>query len=50
MDDSFKICQYKTEEPKNIKISATISLEVWLFWCETGKSSLDPKSVIPNLS
>ena len=28
MDDCFKICQYKTEEPRNTKISATISLEV----------------------
>ena len=43
MDDYFTICQYTTKEPKNSEISALISLEVWLFWCEIGMFSLDPK-------
>ena len=45
MDDCFllAICQYKTEEPANIEIFTPIALDVWLFWCETGMFSLDPK-------
>ena len=43
MDDCFTIYQYKTKEPKKIEIPASISLEVWLFWCETGMYSLDSK-------
>ena len=31
MDDYCTICQCKTEGPKNIEISAPISIEVWLF-------------------
>ena len=34
------MCQYKTEKSKNIEISL---VEVWLFWCETGTLSLNPK-------
>ena len=43
MDDCLIICQYKTEEPKNIKILTPIFVEIWLFWYETGVLSLDPK-------
>ena len=32
MDDYFTICQYKTEEPRNIEISAPISLGFVLVW------------------
>ena len=32
MDDYFTICQYKTEEPRNIEISAPISLGSVLVW------------------
>lgn len=32
-DDSFTTFQFKTENPTNIEISTSISLEVSLFWC-----------------
>ena len=32
MEDYFTICQYKTEEPRNIEISAPISLGFVLVW------------------
>ena len=32
MDDYFTICQHKTEKPRNIEISAPISLEFVLVW------------------
>ena len=32
MDDYFAICQYKTEEPRDIETSAPISLEFVLVW------------------
>ena len=43
MNDYFTICQYKTDEPKNIEISTSIFSEVWLSWCETGIFNLDLK-------
>ena len=41
MDDYFTICQYKTEEPINIEISAPISLGFVL--SETSMFPLGPK-------
>ena len=32
MEDYFTICQYKTEEPRNIEISAPVSLGFVLVW------------------
>ena len=32
MDDYFTICQYKTEDPRNIEVSAPISLGFDLVW------------------
>ena len=34
--ECFTVCRYNTDQPKNIEISASISSEVWLFYCETG--------------
>ena len=49
MDDCFSICQYKTQEPKNIEIFPSISLEVRQFRCEAGMLSLDLKWVLSKL-
>ena len=38
--DCFAMCQYKTEDSKNAKISTPTSLEIWLFCCETGMLSI----------
>ena len=32
MDDYFTICQYKTEDPRNIELSAPFSLGFVLVW------------------
>ena len=49
MDDCFSICQYKTQEPKNIEISPSISLEVRQFRFEARILSLDLKWVYSKL-
>ena len=43
MDNCFTICQYKTEKPKMIEITTSISLEISLFWCEVDILSLRSK-------
>ena len=43
MDNCFTICQYKTEKPKIIEITNSISLEISLFWCEVDILSLRSK-------
>ena len=41
MDDYFTICQYKTEEPRNIEISAPISLGfVLVSWKHVSKMTV----------
>ena len=42
MDDYFTICQYKTEKPRNIEISAPISLGLVLEWnkCVSPRSKM----------
>lgn len=53
-DNCFTISQYKTEEPEHMEISTLISLEVWLFCCETSMlfhnlKWLPPKLVIKSM-
>ena len=43
MDNCFTICQYKTQKPKIIEITNSISLEISLFWSEVDILSLRSK-------